>query len=75
MPIPKRHGGEVIYPACVNCHDLKDRAAMRGDISLWWHTLWPKCTPIERIGIARFIANHMDIMGQLTDRWDAEDEL
>lgn len=28
MPIPWRHGGKVGVPACVACHDLKDRSSL-----------------------------------------------
>lgn len=29
FPIPGRHGGEVTVPTCLNCHDLKDRIALK----------------------------------------------
>ena len=29
FPIPGRHGGEVTVPSCINCHDLKDRTALK----------------------------------------------
>jgi hypothetical protein len=29
FPIPGRHGGEVTVSACMNCHDLKDRIAIK----------------------------------------------
>lgn len=29
FPIPGRHGGDITVPACVNCHDLKDRVALK----------------------------------------------
>lgn len=68
MPIPNRHGGETVFAACINCHDLKDRAEMNLEAAIWWHTLWPKATPLERIGIARFIANYLDALHKCADQ-------
>lgn len=28
-PVPKRHGGDRTVPACLNCHDLKDRLSLK----------------------------------------------
>jgi hypothetical protein len=28
-PVPQRHGGDRTVPACLNCHDLKDRLPLR----------------------------------------------
>ena len=28
FPVPQRHGGTEIVPACINCHDLKDRVSV-----------------------------------------------
>lgn len=27
--VPRRHGGPVVVPACLNCHNLKDRTDLR----------------------------------------------
>lgn len=37
FPIPKRHGGEEVYPVCLNCHDLKDRIRLDdwGFVDAW----------------------------------------
>lgn len=28
FPVPARHGGKHVVPACINCHDLKDRVRL-----------------------------------------------
>lgn len=28
FPVPKRAGGTTVVPACINCHDLKDRTPL-----------------------------------------------
>lgn len=28
VPLPERHGGTQVVPACKNCHDLKDRVLL-----------------------------------------------
>jgi hypothetical protein len=30
FPRPARHGGDQVFPICLNCHDLKDRMDLRG---------------------------------------------
>lgn len=49
FPIPARHGGENIVPACKNCHTLKDRIPLSdlkseflGEMNLIWNLLSPR---------------------------------
>jgi hypothetical protein len=35
FPVPKRHGGEITVPACVNCHDLLDRQPLDTTAASW----------------------------------------
>lgn len=52
-PIPLRHGGAETVVACLNCHDLKDRLALRN----WPASLvmegWGDMSPAARLLTAK----------------------
>jgi hypothetical protein len=68
MPFPKRHGGTTVVPACIDCHDLKDRFSMEE---------WPPemlagmltgiTTRESRIWLARAIGVVMDYEARAKD--------
>ena len=33
FPVPQRHGGTEIVPACINCHELKDRVSVEAAVA------------------------------------------
>lgn len=52
-PIAQRHGGTDTVPACVPCHDLKDRLPLSAwDVPLMVRAL-RECGPLGRIYLAK----------------------
>lgn len=63
FPIPERHGGNLVAPVCVSCHDLKDRAGLSGFLPEAvgaLGSLWTKASTIERITLAKMFALFLD---------------
>jgi hypothetical protein len=59
-PIPKRHGGEDIWPVCLNCHDLKDRIPTTDwDVETFTRAV-VELNPASRILVAKLIAMTLD---------------
>lgn len=55
FPIPKECGGKKTVPACINCHDLKDRTDLeKFNVDLLLKE-FHKLSPIGRIFLARVI--------------------
>lgn len=55
FPIPKEKGGAATVPACMNCHELKDRT----NVDQWplgaLMKSWKALTPPARIFVAKVI--------------------
>lgn len=61
-PIPKRHGGTHTFPACIPCHDLKDRFSLTSrewSIDLMVQAL-EECGPLGRIYLAKAFGIALD---------------
>lgn len=59
-PTPVRHGGTDTVPACVNCHNLKDRLpASQWPVALMLQAI-DECGPMGRIYLAKAFAIGMD---------------
>jgi hypothetical protein len=59
-PIPQRYGGEDVVPACIRCHDLKDRLpARRWPVDLQMQAL-EECGRLGRIYLAKAFAAELD---------------
>lgn len=55
-PVPARRGGEDTVPACVNCHNLKDRLPLsHWPVALMIQAL-DECGPMGRIFLAKSFA-------------------
>jgi hypothetical protein len=74
FPIPERAGGTLTVPACLPCHDMKDR--LRFD--QWNPELiaemmddWPKLGRASRLMIAKFLAIHADYVHANGDHPDS----
>lgn len=63
FPIPKRHGGAMVMPICINCHDDKDRHQFKFDSQDGFNcmlSLWKKATTEERIALAKLYTLLLD---------------
>lgn len=59
-PVPQRHGGIDTVPACVPCHDLKDRIPTKDwPIELLFQAI-EECGPLGRIFLAKAFGTAMD---------------
>lgn len=78
FPLPKRHGGMVVMPICVNCHDDKDRRQFKLDDDDGFNAalgLWNKASTEERIVLAKIYTLLLDSMAfveefKQTDDWN-----
>jgi hypothetical protein len=65
MPIPRRNGGTETVPACMSCHDMKDRFTLEKWPLDWWLKVmadWPKMSRETRIFLAKTAAALTDAM-------------
>ena len=65
-PIPQRHGGVETVPACIACHDLKDRLpldAWGGDLAV---KAFKQAGPLGRILIAKVYGILLDHRAEST---------
>jgi hypothetical protein len=56
MPVPKCKGGTMVVPACVSCHDMKDRFPLDRWPLEWRSKIledWPELSRETRIFLAR----------------------
>jgi hypothetical protein len=67
FPVPLRNGGEDTVCACINCHDLKDRARFSDYLPEFLAAgtdLWTRAEPLERIWLARLMAMATDTQAE-----------
>jgi hypothetical protein len=68
FPIPQRHGGTETVPACINCHNLKDRTELNDwPVARIWAEMssnWPKLSPLIRVWLAKVLALSQDALAK-----------
>jgi hypothetical protein len=70
FPVPDRHGGTLTVPACLNCHDLKDRIPL-GDwfngaeaLTEFWHAF--DALPLSsRLLLGKIVGMLLDAIAEL----------
>lgn len=60
-PLPARVGGKETVPACINCHDLKDRVALKNWRSEILSPAMGQVGPLGRILLARLAAMYANL--------------
>ena len=70
-PFPNRHGGVETVCACLNCHDLKDRTALKDwplDLTVKAFQALEQAPHPARLLFAKMIAIHLDGFISETDK-------
>ena len=63
FPIPRRHGGELVFCTCINCHDLKDRIPLKDwplEALVDIMNIWPKLGTMQRLWIGKLTTIALD---------------
>ena len=71
FPIPRSAGGSILVPACISCHDMKDRTRPRD-----WPDEWvaktiedfPKFSRETRLFLAVAMRLYADTLGNVPER-------
>lgn len=69
MPVPAAAGGRDWEPACMNCHDLKDRMPSSDwPIDAFW-SAWADAPPLSKILMAKLVADQLRLLAENKALW------